>query len=100
MKMYEASYLFRPNIEVVEITKTSDKSVWFGKRRTARISDWHGFFETWDEAWTWLEMIAVERLTICGDRLAAAIKEGNENIETAKKRLAMVHAMKEAPDAL
>ena len=49
MKMYRTSkWSFR--IDETEAEKVSEKSVWIGGRRNDRLSSYHNYFETWEDA--------------------------------------------------
>lgn len=43
-----------PKVEIVNIEKATDSSVWIGSRRRNRISEWECYFETLDDALTHL----------------------------------------------
>lgn len=59
-------------IEKVEAERTSDASVWVAGRRFARSTDWHQYFDTWQEAREFLHKKASQRLAAASKQLANA----------------------------
>ena len=50
MIKYKANYCVRPEVEKVEIEKETESSVWIKGRREAKETQYHAFFNTFQEA--------------------------------------------------
>jgi pyruvoyl-dependent arginine decarboxylase (PvlArgDC) len=61
-------------IEEVEVIASTDKTVTpKGKRRSAKLSEYHAFFPTAEEAYTHAEQVADEAVKRCQKRLEEAL---------------------------
>lgn len=59
----------RPRIDVIEVDRETESSVWIGGRRRAKQSVWDCYFDTFDEAKAFLTAKAEARLTAARLRL-------------------------------
>jgi hypothetical protein len=54
MKKYKVRLNYRygckAEIKEVEIEKETDKSIWINGHRSAKISEWANYYDSWDEA--------------------------------------------------
>ena len=75
-------------IDPVEVSRTTDSSVWIDGRRRAIISEGEGYFPTWDEAHQWM-LFGYEAKVISARR----------SLEYANSLLGNVKGMKKPADA-
>ena len=59
-------------IEPIEIDRETDFSVFIGKERNAKRSSWHNYFDTWDDAKTFLLEHAESEAASCRRQLEVA----------------------------
>lgn len=54
IKYRTSKFYFERNIEEIEISRETDKSVWiktkFGEQREAKKTNYYRYFDTWEEA--------------------------------------------------
>ena len=85
MKMYMTNkWDFNDKIEVVEVERKTEKTVWIDGRRHAQLNDYHAYFDTFDEAKTYL-------LGVAESKLDAA----RRNLENAQGYMGNVKGLKE-----
>lgn len=95
MKMYRASWLHAPRIEEYEVEKTTEKTVtyqpWSRGRplRETKLTDDHGWFDTFDEAKVALVTEFVRK-----------VKVQEDNLKRSKDRLGNALGIREATEAL
>ncbi len=75
MKMYKTGG-WKELIEIVEVTKVTDKSIWIGERRTAKRSNYANYWDTIEEAKEHLK-----------EKYEQKIKVAERKIEKAKNDL-------------
>lgn len=82
--MYKArTGSWRINIEPVEVEKVNDKTVWINGRRNARTSNYDNYFDTFEEAKSFLLTEAKSEINKYKTGLEAAEKE-YERIQAIK----------------
>jgi hypothetical protein len=84
---YVARWCYKPEVSIVSVEKSTERSVWIKGRRQARCSGYESFFETFDDAKAHLIGRARGEIAVCQRRLDTArnklreveqIKEGSE----------------------
>ena len=71
-------------IEKVEVTKETDKSVWLGVRREAKVSEYQCYFDTWDQAKAHVVSKAEAKLKAAKSRFDSA-RSHLERVKSMKK---------------
>lgn len=72
MKMYGATFAWKPGIKQVDVEKASEKSVWIRGRRQARFGTYESFFPTFSQAKHFLIEHHQKKCRIASSRLEHA----------------------------
>lgn len=79
MKMYRTSKWSLSIVEI-EVDKVNEKSIWIDGHRNSRLSSYHNYFETWEDAKNFLVTRCESNLQSDKQRLDRCMSE----LETAK----------------
>lgn len=72
MEMYITGRFASELIDVVEVDRSTDKSVWINNRRESRHTDFYQYHSTWDDAYAYLLAKAEREVTNARFRLNSA----------------------------
>jgi hypothetical protein len=85
MEKYRTGGWGKNLIERVAVEKETESSVWINGRRNAKKTDYHSYFDTWDDAKRHLLTVAEKK--VVGIRL---------NLERANDELGNIKGLREA----
>lgn len=78
MKKYKTEQYGIDKIIAIEVDRESEHSVWIGKRRHNKKSDYTNFFDTWKEAHALLLERANHKVEHAQRNLASAVKDAHD----------------------
>ncbi len=61
-----------PKIKRIEVDRDNGLSIWIKNRRRSKFSNWDKYFDTYDEANTYLLKVAMDNITLRQARLTKA----------------------------
>jgi len=72
MKKYMTKELSKPSVEIVEVEKETDKSVWINGRRNSKRSSYENYFDSLLEAKNYLYKRQESRIRLAEAQIKAA----------------------------